>query len=95
MSNPDLGSMVWASPPPADRGKYDWSAIAQHLREHPGEWLRVFEDGPTSTANTVRQGDVSVLLPRDGFEVTTRNNTRYPRRRCTLYLRWVPPEGET
>lgn len=92
MKADDLGDMVWASPPPADRGRYDWPAIAMHLRDHPGEWLRIFEEGPTSTANAIRQGDVHALSPMDGFEVTTRNNVRYPRRRCSLYLRWMPEE---
>lgn len=86
----DLGDMVWASPPPSDRGRYDWPSIAQVLRDHPGEWLRIFEEGPTSTANMLRQGDVAVLHPDDGFEVRTRNNVRTPQRRCALYLRYVP-----
>lgn len=86
--------MVWEVPPPNSRGHYDWPKIAARLRESPGEWLKVFDDGPTSTVNAIRQGAVLDLLPQDGFEVTTRNNVKSPRRRCTLYLRWVPKEGE-
>lgn len=85
----ELGAEAWTEPEPVLRR--DWSAIADHLRRKPGEWLMVFREGPTSTANAIRQGDVKALLPEDGFQVTTRNNVSKPHRRCSLYLRYVPP----
>lgn len=78
---------------PPERTRYDWAAIAAQLRMEPGQWYKVFEDGPASTANAVRQGSIAAVKPEDGYETMTRNNTRAPRRTCTLYMRWMPPEG--
>jgi len=86
----ELGAEAWDEPSPHLRR--DWSAIADQLRGQPGKWLLIFHDGPTSTANAIRQGDVKPLRPDDGFQVTTRNNVSKPVRRCSLYLRYVPPE---
>lgn len=84
----------WAAPPrPANRGPYDWNAIAQRLRQKPGEWLLIFEDGPRGTANSVRQGHVLVFR-EPGYEVTTRNNNPETGT-CSLYVRWVPPDADT
>jgi hypothetical protein len=91
----DLGDLVWEAPPPAERRRYDWPEISRQLRNNPGKWMRIFENGPTSTANAIRQGDVASLRSEDGFEVTTRNNTRSAPRRCSLYLRWVDPERQS
>lgn len=93
---------VWENPPPARHG-YDWADIARQLREHPSQWLKIFDDGPVSLVNAIRQESVSALTPttrpglaRGGFEVRTRNNKVGPPRTCSLYLRWVPtiPTGE-
>ena len=78
---------------PPSRQQYDWEAIALQLREHPGEWALVFEDGKTSTANAIRQGGIAALQPSSGYQVRTSNNKRYPVRTCTLWLRWNPPGG--
>jgi len=86
----ELGAEAWDDPTPNPRR--DWSEIANQLRERPGEWLRIFEHGPTSTANAIRQGDVKAVRPVDGFQVTTRNNVSHPRKTCSLYLRYVPPD---
>lgn len=92
---------VWEAPSPGTRSGYDWNVIADQLRAHPGEWMRVFEQGPTSVANSIRQAEVRALTPVHragrtdyGFEVRTRNNVRGARPRvCSLYLRYVPPGG--
>jgi hypothetical protein len=90
------GGMAWETPPPT--GRYNWPEVARQLRAHPGEWLRVFDDGPVSAVNAIRQGEVQWLTPvrpsrkqvtHAGFEVRTRNNRPGPPKICTLYLRWV------
>lgn len=89
------GGMTWETPPPSTR--YDWAAIARELRAHPGDWLKVFDEGPVSAVNAIRQSSVAALTPirrlretHAGFEVRTRNNVSGPPRICTLYLRWMP-----
>lgn len=88
--------LVWEAPPVPGHG-YDWVDIARQLRARPTQWLKVFDDGPTSVVNAIRQSSVSALTPvarhgrpEGGFEVRTRNNKVGPPRTCTLYLRWVP-----
>lgn len=91
--------MEWEAPPPVTA--FDWWEVARTLQDHPGEWLKVFDDGPVSVINSIRQSSVGPLTPLyrpshpeiGGYEVTTRNNVVGPPRTATLYLRWVP-EGE-
>ena len=95
MSEADQGrepvsDVTWETPPSV-RVRYDWRAIAEHLRQRPGQWAKIFDDDKTSLVNALRQGSIKVLDPDLGFQCRTRNNTRYPTRRCTLYMRWVPP----
>ena len=81
----------WERPSPSRHG-YDWNSIAAQLKARPGEWLKVFEDGPTSVVNGIRNGNVKALRPDDGFESTTRNNKRAEgdrKKTCDLYLRYV------
>jgi hypothetical protein len=82
-------SVTWEVPadPPM---RYDWQAIADEMKERPGEWARVFENDKTSLVNAIRQGAIRPLDPRLGFEIRTRNNVRSPERRCSLYMRFVP-----
>lgn len=87
--------VAWEQPSPSRHG-YDWEAIARALREHPGEWLKVFEGGPTSVVNGIRNGNVRQLRREDGFEITTRNNrpaTPDDVKTCDLYLRYVKGES--
>ena len=91
--------MTWETPPPPSHG-YDWVEIARELRANPTAWLKVFDEGPVSIVNAIRQAQVAALTPvrpsrgrpgyAEGFEVRTRNNKSGPPRICTLYLRWVP-----
>lgn len=79
-------------PPPKSRHGYDWEVIAAELRARPGKWKLIYEGGKTTVANGIRQGHVNVLLPSDGFEVTTRNNrpaTSENPKTCDLYLRYM------
>ena len=88
--------VVWEEPPPESRSrnKYDWENIAHQLRSRPNHWAKVFDDGPTSVVNAIRQRKVTHLDPAMGFQVRTRNNVRTPVRSCTLYMRYVPPGEE-
>lgn len=90
---------VWEAPPVGTRSGYDWASISDQLRERPGDWMRVYERGPTSIANSIRQGEIRALTPvhrsgrtEFGFEVRTRNNIRGTPRMCSLYLRYVAPD---
>jgi hypothetical protein len=88
-----VSEVEWGPPPKSEaeeRVRYDWDKIAKQLRARPGEWAKIFEDDRTSVVNAIRQGAVKPLQPALGFEVRTRNNVRYPVRRCSLYLRYVP-----
>jgi hypothetical protein len=90
------GEMAWEAPPPPRSG-FDWPDIARTLRANPNQWLKVFDEGPVSVVNAIRQAKIMALTPihrpgraEEGFEVRTRNNTNTLPRYCTLYLRWVP-----
>jgi hypothetical protein len=92
VSEDDVSSVVWESP---NRTRYDWQAIAEQLMSEPMKWGKVFDKGPTSTVNAVRQGNVKHVRPQDGFEVRTTNNVREPARLCTFYLRFNPAKVVT
>jgi len=83
-----ITEVKWEQPP--EGATYDWTAIANQLRENPLKWAKVFEKDRVSVSNAVRQGSVMAVHPDLGFEVRTANNTREPPRTCTLYLRWNP-----
>ena len=91
------GGMSWESPPPTGHG-YDWAAIAGQLRARPNEWLKVFDDGPLSIINAIRQAQIAALRPafrpgvESGIQVRTRNNQPGPPRTATMYLRWATVE---
>jgi hypothetical protein len=88
---------TWEAPPPSPSG-FDWTAIAQALRENPEQWLKLFDSGPASVVNAIRQGSIRALRPmvlrggRGGFEVRTTENRPGPPRTATCYLRYVPGE---
>ena len=99
------GTMTWEAPPPpasgTGSGAYNWPDIARQVRAKPGEWLRVFENGPISIVNAVRQGSMTAINPtrrltdkHAGFEIRTRNNKAGPPKTADLYLRWWDPESE-
>ena len=82
----------WEVPPPEGRNKYDWPAIAVLLQSRPGQWAKIFDEDRVSIVNAIRQGSVRILAPENGYQIRTRNNVRYPERKCTLYMRYVPPD---
>jgi hypothetical protein len=86
----------WEQPSPSRHG-YDWDVISTELRRNPGQWMKIFTDGPTSVVNGIRNGNVRQLRPEDGFESTTRNNKRATEdsvKTCDLFLRYVPKRGK-
>lgn len=86
--------VTWEEPP-SGRRRYDWSAIAQQLRERPGQWAKIFDHDRSSLATAIRIKGIHALLPEKGFEVRTANNTRDTPRTCTLYLRYNPEKDVT
>lgn len=107
MSEHKKKDVTWEEPPPR-RERYDWEAIAEQLRERPGEWARVFDNDLTSLATAIRLSGIAALRPvvspttgsargaRQpwGYEVRTTNNRRGSPRTCTLWLRYVPEDFE-
>lgn len=81
--------VTWENPPPS-RQRYDWSAIAQQLRERPMQWAKIFDADRASLATAIRIRGIQALLPEKGYEVKTANNTRDTPRICTMYLRYNP-----
>jgi len=84
----DETALSWEDPPL--RTRYDWNAIAAELTKRPGEWAKVFENDRKSLAVAIRVSGISALLPANGFEVRTRNNTKDTPPLCTMYLRYNP-----
>lgn len=84
-----IDKVEWEDPAPPKQA-YDWTKIAATLRANPMAWALIFEQDRTSLVNAIRQGNVSAIRPRDGFEVRTRNNQREPHRTCSLYMRFNP-----
>lgn len=74
-----LEQVSWSTPPKAvagRRGNPRWAAIAQALRNNPGEWAMVAENVYASTAHMIRTGGYSAFAPSGSFEVTTRGNVK-------------------
>lgn len=88
-------SVEWEQPPPSQKNRYDWVAIAEQLKAHPLEWGKVFDKDRISVVNAVRQGDIKPLHPDLGFVVRTTNNVRSPQRVCTMYLMYDPAKDTT
>lgn len=80
--------VAWEEPPTAVRPV--WREVADELRAHPMEWMKVYANGRSSWAEAVRKGHVAVLNPNLGFEFSTTDNTRDTPRHCTLYARHNP-----
>lgn len=74
---------------------YDWDAIAEELREHPGEWAQVYVQDRASLAVAIRSNKIRALKRERGFESRTANNTREAPLLCDLYLRYVPEKDES
>lgn len=80
--------VAWEEPP--ERTTYDWNEIARKLKRRPMKWAKIFDQGPISVSNAVRQGSVAPVHPDLGFQVRTANNTRTAPRTNTLYVRYNP-----
>ena len=93
---PLVKKISWEDPPRARRDMNDWPSLARKLRTRPGQWAKVWDDGPISVVNAIRQGGIVALAPEKGFQARTRNNhvNEDGSRSCTLYLRYVPNEDD-
>jgi hypothetical protein len=85
------------NPPKRERARrvlvHDYWAIADQLRERPGEWALCFPAARVAIAYSIRRGVRA--LPRDEFEMRTENNTSEPPRTCDIYLRYKPKQVRT
>jgi hypothetical protein len=88
----------FGTPPEPRVPRYDWEAIAQKLRDNPGEWACIFEGDKTSLVTAIRIRGIKPLLPEKGFEVRTTNNIKpepgVAPRTCDLWLRYVPSKDK-
>lgn len=91
MTQPKAPTGKWKEPPPARVTAYPWKEIAALLRKNPEKWRLIFDKDRTSLTIAIRNGHIAALRPEDGFEVRTTNNTKEPKRTCSLYMRYVPP----
>ena len=84
--------LVEALPPSTVKGtqRIDWHAVAEKLRQVPGQWGRI-DDIPKTTATSIRQGKVVAFRPPEDWEVTIRRDPNLPPVRATLFLRYMPP----
>jgi hypothetical protein len=68
------GRLRWEDELPPRRGKYNWTAIASRLRERPGTWLLIEEQGSRSIYSAVKRGRLTALRdPEWVYEIKTRN----------------------
>lgn len=84
-----MSGLVWEEPPPMERPRRDWTAIATGLRERPSQWAIVAEFGRRSSAAMmairIGCGFFAPLRPAGTFEGV-------PRRRgdgWAVYARYV------
>lgn len=92
--------LVFKDPPPEKRD-YQWEAVAEQLRERPGEWALVHRDLPASVPWAVNAGRISHVHPDRGFqarsaggydhETAGRKPTRYAAEMFLIYR----PENDT
>ena len=79
------------APPPVDygvRGDHDWRAVAEKLKEVPGEWAKI-DNVARSTPSEIRRGAVAALRPPSDYEVEQRRDPNLPPTRTTLYIRYI------
>lgn len=90
--------MTFTDPPASHRRtrRHNWEEITPLLRENPGRWLLFAEQEKVSVYNAIKGGKIKSIHPKDGYEVTSANNsplTAKPRV-ADLYLRYNPEADE-
>jgi hypothetical protein len=86
----------WEEPPPAT-GKYygnvgKYVAIANALKNRPGEWAIVSRETQGNLASIIKKGKVRGFAPAGSFEAVSRinpDNTSRSNPRCTVYARYI------
>ena len=66
---------------PARRSGYDWQAVADRLRAHPGQWFTLDDAPPHATSWQVNRGLITAMRPAGDFDAT--------RSEGVLYVRYV------
>jgi hypothetical protein len=77
------------------RWSYDWTAVLGELKQNPGQWALLNENGPAkaSIANAIRAGKISVMRPENGVQVRMANTNRaVSPRTCDVYVRYWPED---
>jgi hypothetical protein len=70
---------------------YDWDNIYQSLRDNPGQWALLVEQGKMSTYNAIAQSNISNFKPDMGIETRLANsNYKTKPRRADIYVRYNP-----
>lgn len=69
-----------------------WLAVAEMLRERPGEWALIAKDHNTSSVSFMRKGKVSAF-PAGEFEFRTVGHDRSTLKSSEVWARYVGKEG--
>jgi len=80
----------WQSPPESKGNKARGVSrirFTNALRERPGEWAVLTEDGSLSMVTIVKTGASPAYAPAGAFEATSRSSG--DSRRGTIYIRFV------
>jgi hypothetical protein len=89
-----MTELEWREPPPSRRGKHSagkGAATAAALRQRPGVWARISQDGNSGTAIAIKSGKASAFSPGGSFEAVTRKR---PDGNFDIYARYVGENGE-
>lgn len=90
-----MENIQWQEPPAARGKSYPkgvYVAIAEALRENPGQWAVVSEDAQGNLASFINRGKVKGFAPAGSFEAVSRVNPGYTSRnnmRATIYARFI------
>jgi len=91
MERNTVEEIEWEEPPTAKGRNYPkgvYVHIAKALRQNPGKWAIVRQDGQGNLAVYIRQGKVKGFAPAGSFEAVSRANG-LGRNHATVYARYV------
>ncbi len=71
--------------------RFDHAAIAQELRDNPGEWALLTENGANTLSMQIKRGQIAAYRPSGAFESVTRD---VKGTRAKIYARYIGENGE-
>lgn len=75
---------------------YDWDAILAALKDNPGQWALLAEQGKMSTYNAITQNKISNFRPGLGVEARLANSDwKSKPRRADVFVRYSPDLDES